>query len=219
MLHIFDCDGVLVDSEILVCRIESELLNSVGVTLSPEEIAASFVGLSDAEMHRRIEEACEIRLPSDFTSRKAALVEKVFERDLRPVAGIPALLGALDTRRCVASSSALPRIRRSLTATGLAAFFEPHLFSAGMVTHGKPAPDLFEYAAASMDTGAAECVVVEDSLPGVTAGRAAGMHVIGFTGATHCGVDLDTDLLDAGAHEVASDASELRLALCRPTTS
>ncbi|MGH8722574.1 MAG: HAD family hydrolase, partial [Burkholderiales bacterium] len=148
-------------------------------------------------------------------ARKAPLVEKVLEEELRPVAGVPGLLRTLDTRRCVASSSAVPRIRQSLTATGLAAFFEPHLFSAGMVANGKPAPDLFEYAAASMDTDAAECVVVEDSRYGVNAGRAAGMHVIGFTAGAHCGPGLAAELLEAGAHEVASDASELRLALTR----
>ena len=219
MLHIFDCDGVLVDSEILVCRIESELLCDVGVGLSPEEIAATFVGLSDAEMHRRIEQEWEIRLPPDFSARKTARVEKVLEGALRPVAGVPALLRTLDTRRCVASSSALPRIRRSLTATGLSAFFEPHLFSASMVTDGKPAPDLFEYAAASMDADAVECVVVEDSVYGITAARAAGMYVIGFTGGAHCGPVLAADLRRAGAHEITRDAAELGLALTRSTPS
>ena len=219
MLHIFDCDGVLVDSEVLVCRIESELLRSVGVRLSAEDIAASFVGLSDAEMHRRIEDDWEVRLPPDFTARKTARVDEVLEGELRPVAGMPALLRELDTRRCVASSSTPQRIRRSLVATGLAAFFEPHVFSASMVADGKPAPDLFEHAATSMRTPPPDCVVVEDSPHGVTAGRAAGMHVVGFTAAAHCGPRLATELLHAGAHEVATDADELRLALTRGTPS
>jgi HAD superfamily hydrolase (TIGR01509 family) len=214
-LHIFDCDGVLVDSEVLVTRIESELLSAVGITLSPEEIAATFVGLSDAEMHRRIEEQWQIRLPSDFAMRKSARIDAAFEVDLTPVPGVPELLADLGGARCVASSSALPRIRQSLAATGLAPFFEPHLFSASMVANGKPAPDLFRHAARSMDVAPSACAVIEDSPHGVAAGRAAGMYVIGFTGGGHCGPGLADELATAGAHEVAADAGELLGALTR----
>jgi HAD superfamily hydrolase (TIGR01509 family) len=215
-LHIFDCDGVLVDSELLVTRIESELLRTVGIDLSSEEIATAFVGLSDTEMHRRIEEQWAIRLPSDFAMRKAARLDTAFEVELRPVPGVPELLSQLSTARCVASSSDVVRIRRSLAATGLTPFFEPHLYSAAMVANGKPAPDLFLHAARSMGVPTGACVVIEDSPYGVAAGRAAGMHVVGFTAGGHCGPGLADELLAAGADVIAADADELRDALARP---
>jgi HAD superfamily hydrolase (TIGR01509 family) len=208
-LHIFDCDGVLVDSEVLATRIESQLLRDVGVELTPESIAAAFVGISDAEMHGRIEADWDVTLPEDFTVRRAARLDEVFRTELRAVAGISGVLQALDEMRCVASSSSPDRIRTSLAVTGLDRFFGPHIFSASSVERGKPAPDLFLYAADAMETDPARCVVIEDSTPGVAAGCAAGMHVVGFTGASHCVPILSDQLREAGAHTIATDAEAL----------
>ena len=169
-LHIFDCDGVLVDSEVLATRIESQLLRDVGVELTPESIAAAFVGISDAEMHDRIEADWGVTLPEDFTVTRAGLLDEVFRTELRAVAGIAGVLEALDEPRCVASSSSPDRIRTSLAVTGLDSFFGPHVFSASSVERGKPVPDLFLYAADAMQTDPARCVVIEDSTPGVAAG-------------------------------------------------
>ena len=208
-LHIFDCDGVLVDSEVIVTRIESQLLRDVGVELTPESIAEAFVGLSEAEMHGRIEADWGVKLPEDFGSRKAALLDEVFRTELRAVPGIPHVLEELDALRYVASSSAPDRIRTSLAVTGLDTFFGPHVFSASSVERGKPAPDLFLYAADAMQADPARCVVIEDSTPGVAAGLAAGMRVVGFTGAGHCLPTLSDRLREAGAHTIAPDAAAL----------
>jgi HAD superfamily hydrolase (TIGR01509 family) len=214
-LHIFDCDGVLVDSEVLATRIESQLLRDVGVELTPESIAAAFVGISDAEMHGRIEADWGVTLPEDFTVRRAARIDEVFRTELRAVPGIAGVLQELDELRCVASSSSPDRIRTSLAVTGLDGFFGPHVFSASSVERGKPAPDLFLYAADAMETDPARCVVIEDSTPGVAAGRAAGMHVVGFTGATHCVPMLSDQLREAGAHVIAPDTEALLGVLAR----
>ncbi|MFL6243310.1 MAG: HAD family hydrolase [Acidimicrobiia bacterium] len=208
-LYIFDCDGVLVDSEVLATRIESQLLREVGVELTPESIAEAFVGLSDTEMHGRIEADWGITLPDDFTARRAARLDEVFRIELRAVPGIAGVLEALDEPRCVASSSTPERIRTSLEVTGLEKFFGPDVFSASSVEQGKPAPDLFLFAADAMQTDPTRCVVIEDSTPGVAAGRAAGMRVVGFTGAGHCVPALSDQLREAGAHEIARDAAAL----------
>ncbi len=111
--------------------------------------------------------------------------------------------------RAVASSSATERIARSLALTGLTDHFAPHLYSASMVPNGKPAPDLFLHAASQLGVEPGDCVVVEDAVPGVLAGVAAGMRVIGFTAAGHCGADHAAGLVGAGADEVAATAAEL----------
>jgi HAD superfamily hydrolase (TIGR01509 family) len=214
-MHIFDCDGVLVDSEVLATRIESELLRDVGVELTPESIAEAFIGLSDTEMHRRIEADWGVTLPDDFTVTRAARLDEVFRTELRAVPGIAGVLEALDEPRCVASSSAPERIRTSLAVTGLEKFFGPDVFSASSVERGKPAPDLFLHAADAMQTDPARCVVIEDSTPGVAAGLAAGMRVVGFTGASHCVPTLADQLREAGAHMIAADADALLDVLAR----
>jgi HAD superfamily hydrolase (TIGR01509 family) len=208
-LHIFDCDGVLVDSEVLATRIESQLLRDVGVELTPESIAEAFIGLSDTEMHRRIEADWGVTLPDDFTVRRAARLDEVFRTELRAVPGITGVLEALAGPRCVASSSTPERIRTSLAVTGLEKFFGSDVFSASSVERGKPAPDLFLSAADAMQTDPTRCVVIEDSTPGVAAGIAAGMWVVGFTGASHCVPTLTDQLLEAGAHEITRDAEAL----------
>jgi HAD superfamily hydrolase (TIGR01509 family) len=215
VLQVFDCDGVLVDSEVLVTRIESQLLRDVGVDLAPESIAEEFVGLSDVEMHGRIEAEWGVTFPEDFAVRKTARIHEVFGTQLRAVPGIAALLEALDEPRCVASSSAPDRIRTSLAVTGLARFFGPNVFSASSVKRGKPAPDLFLHAARGMQADPAGCVVIEDSPHGVAAGVAAGMRVIGFTGASHSRPTLADKLREAGAHKIAPDAEALHDLLVR----
>lgn len=208
-LHIFDCDGVLVDSEVLVTRIESQLLHDIGVELAPESIAEAFVGLTEAQTRHRIESEWRVAFPEDFAATKRAMIEEVFRAELRAVPGIERVLEAVPGPRCVASSSAPDRIRTSLAVTGLERFFGDHVFSATNVARGKPAPDLFLHAAAVMHAEPSRCVVIEDSPPGVAAGRAAGMQVIGFTGASHSGPALVEKLRTAGAHRVVPDADAL----------
>jgi HAD superfamily hydrolase (TIGR01509 family) len=184
-LVIFDLDGVLVDSEPIGSRVTAAALREAGIEISEAAVCDRFLGVSTASMLRAIEAEHGRRLPDSFQETLRAQILTAFERELAPVPGVPDLLDALVTKRCVASSSHPDRIRRSLEITGLLERFAPHLFSATMVREGKPAPDLFLLAAARMAAEPTRCLVVEDSEVGVRAGKAAGMTVFGFTGASH----------------------------------
>ena len=208
MLLIFDCDGVLVDSEALACRTDAEVLTGLGIPTTADEIMSRFVGTSLKDMMAAIEAERGCRLPDDFAERLNRTLFARFETDLTPVPGVADALRALPHRRCVASSSAPERIALSLRITGLAPFFD-HIFSATQVRRGKPAPDLFLFAAAEMVFQPQDCLVIEDSKYGVQAARAAGMRVIGFTGGGHCGPDHGDTLRDAGAHRVIRRMDEL----------
>lgn len=210
MLLIFDCDGVLVDSEVVVAPVVAGLFTAHGAALSGDEVLDRYTGLANPEMIRQVEREFGVAMPGGFLGELEAAELEALERDLRPVPGIAALLDGLgDVPMCVASSSAPERIRRSLEVTGLARYFGDHVFSASEVARPKPAPDLFLHAVAAMGFGPGECMVVEDSVFGVAAGVAAGMRVIGFTGATHGDGSADVMLLGAGAESVAADAAEL----------
>ena len=210
MLLIFDCDGVLVDSEVVVAPVVAGLFTAHGATLSGDEVLDRYTGLANPEMIRQVEREFAVTLPEGFLTELEAAELEAPERDLRAVPGMAALLGVLgDVPVCVASSSAPERIRRSLEVTELARYFGDHVFSASEVARPKPAPDLFLHAAAAMGRVPGECLVVEDSVFGVAAGVAAGMRVIGFTGATHGDGAAEVMLLGAGAEAVAGDAAEL----------
>jgi HAD superfamily hydrolase (TIGR01509 family) len=198
MLLIFDCDGVLVDSEVLSCQVDADLLTSLGMPYTADEIARQFVGVSLKDMIVRIEAEHGRPLPADFGERINRTLFAKFETDLRPIPGVRDAILALPHRRCVASSSTPDRIALSLRATGLSDLFD-HLFSSVQVPRGKPAPDLFLHAAKQMGFAPADCLVIEDSIAGVQAARAAGMKVIGFTGGGHCGPQHGTRLREAGA--------------------
>jgi HAD superfamily hydrolase (TIGR01509 family) len=200
-MGVFDCDGVLVDSEMLACRVEAELLSGLGLSVTAHEIAARFVGLSDSEMHALIEDEFGVALSATFNTDKVKRLAEVFEAELRPVDGIAEVVAAVSVPRCVASSSDPVRIRRSLELTGLAQFFGPHVFSASMVALGKPAPDLFLLAAQAMHAQPNRCLVIEDSTHGVAAGVAAGMTVIGFTAGSHSVDGLADRLIAQGARK------------------
>ena len=207
---IFDCDGVLVDSEAIAIRVEETLLGEAGFALSAAEIAERFVGLSYATMAAELEAQFGRALPDGLMAAVQSETMDRFPDELTEVPGIGNLLRGNALPRCVASSSNLDRIRLSLRLTGLAPMFEDDLiFSAQMVENGKPAPDLFLFAADKMSADPAKCVVVEDSPHGVTAGVAAGMTVIGLTAGGHASPALAQRLLDAGASTVASTTSEL----------
>jgi HAD superfamily hydrolase (TIGR01509 family) len=184
-LVIFDLDGVLVDSEPISSRVTAAALTEAGIEISAADVCDRFLGVSTASMLRTIEAEHGRRLPESFQETLRAQILNAFEHELEPVPGVPAVLDALAVDRCVASSSHPERIRRSLELAGLLERFAPHLFSATMVSAGKPAPDLFWLAAASMATEPARCLVVEDSEVGIRAAKAAGMTVFGFTGARH----------------------------------
>jgi HAD superfamily hydrolase (TIGR01509 family) len=192
-LVIFDCDGVLVDSERLAVRTESRILHEIGWPLSESEVIERFVGRTALAMKAQIEE--HIGREIDWTKEFEDPCREVFERELTPVEGIVELLDAIDVATCVASSGTHERIEFSLTLTGLVGRFRDRIFSAEDVENGKPAPDLFLHAAREMGVASASCCVVEDSVAGVTAGVDAHMKVFGFAG----GVTSAERLESAGA--------------------
>jgi beta-phosphoglucomutase-like phosphatase (HAD superfamily) len=220
MLLIFDCDGVLVDSEVVVAPVVAGLFSAHGAVLGADEVLERYTGLANAEMIRQVARDFSVTFPDGFLDVLERAELDALERDLRPVPGMAALLdgfgglgGEGGVPMCVASSSAPERIRLSLEVTQLAGYFGHNVFSAAEVARPKPAPDLFLRAAAAMGATPAECMVVEDSVFGVAAGVAAGMRVIGFTAASHGGSGADVMLLGAGAESVASDAEELSVLL------
>lgn len=212
MLLIFDCDGVLVDSEVLACRIDAEVLTRIGIPYTADEIMAQFVGGSLKDMMARIEADRGCRLPADFAAELNRALFARFETDLRPIAGVREAVSSLAMPRCVASSSSPDRIALSLRVTGLDDLFD-RTFSAAQVPRGKPAPDLFLHAAAQMGQVPGDCVVIEDSLFGVQAARQAGMRVIGFTGGGHCPVGHAVLLEEAGAHRIIDRMADLPAAI------
>jgi HAD superfamily hydrolase (TIGR01509 family) len=208
MLLIFDCDGVLVDSEPLSCRIDAEVLTRLGIPYTTEEITRSFVGVSQKDMIARISVERGVTLPDDLGEQINRALFARFETDLKPVDGVRDAILALPYRRCVASSSLPERIALSLRVTGLADLFD-NVFSASEVRRGKPAPDLFLHAASRMEADPAKCVVIEDSIAGVQAACAAGMRVVGFTGGGHCGPEHGARLREVGATTIVAHMADL----------
>jgi HAD superfamily hydrolase (TIGR01509 family) len=208
MLLIFDCDGVLVDSEPLSCRIDAEVLTRLGIPYTTEEITRSFVGVSQNDMIARISVERGVTLPDDLGEQINRALFARFETDLKPVDGVRDAILALPYRRCVASSSLPERIALSLRVTGLADLFD-NVFSASEVRRGKPAPDLFLHAASRMEADPAKCVVIEDSIAGVQAACAAGMRVVGFTGGGHCGPEHGARLREVGATTIVAHMADL----------
>ena len=214
-LVIFDCDGVLVDSEIVSFKVEAEMFAEIGIGLTAHDLLTRFLGTSSASMFAIIEQENGIKLPPDFAQQASRRTLVAFDRKLQPIPGIAELLANLPDRKCVASSSEPPRIRHSLSLACILHHFEPNIFSSTQVKRGKPAPDLFLLAAESMGAAPARCLVIEDSVAGVTAARAAGMTVLGFTGGSHC-LDGHADRLRAaGARDVFGACRELARALRR----
>jgi len=204
-LVIFDCDGVLVDSEPIANRIFVEHLARHGIAMSLEAALSDLVGRSLPSCVALLEERHGLKLPADFAPVLQGVTMQAFERELQPVPGVAAALDRITGPTCVASSSAPAKIRLSLGLTGLLPRFEGRLFSASEVPRGKPHPDLFLHAAARMGHAPSRCVVVEDAVPGVQAGRAAGMRVLAYAGAAHA----DRTRLDDAGGEVFSDMADL----------
>jgi HAD superfamily hydrolase (TIGR01509 family) len=208
-LVIFDCDGVLIDSEPIANRVHAQMLAACGYAVGEEALQDRFCGISDAEMLATIEREWGRALPDDYAERIAGALAQEYCCSLEPIAGIHEVLSALTLPVCVASSGTPERIRLGLETVGLLGNFAPHLFSASMVRRGKPAPDLFLYAAARMGAAPERCLVIEDSPAGVEAARAAGMTAIGFCGGGHCRPGHGERLAACGAALVIAKLSEL----------
>ena len=203
-LVIFDCDGVLVDSEIIINRIFSEMLTEVGFPITYAEMTRQFKGKSLKTCLEIIEQSYRKPLPKNFIERCKEREFAVFQQELQPVSGITEILEQITLPKCVASNSSHRHIQLVLKLTGLLHLFYGKLYSADDVERPKPFPDVYLYAAQQMNTNPQHCVVIEDSVPGVQAGYAAGMTVFGY--AHH---NDDTALAVAGAKIVFNDMQQL----------
>lgn len=182
-LVIFDCDGVLVDSEPLANALLAEAVGELGLSMSVEEVVDTYVGLSMASVMTDLEWRTGKPVPPGWLDALQARTFDAFRRELLPVRGVAAAIAALRAAGlsvCVASSGSHDKMGVSLGVTGLAPLFQGAIFSASSVPRGKPHPDLFLYAAAQMGIPPERAAVVEDSVPGVTAARAAGMRALGY---------------------------------------
>ena len=203
-LVIFDCDGVLVDSERIGVRVEAEFLAELGWPLSQAEIVERFMGRTAEYMDEAIEAQLGPRLPADWKDQFERRYREAFAADLHPVDGVVEALGQITIPSCVASSGSHDKLRLTLGHTGLYGRFEGRIFSGYEVANGKPAPDLFLHAAARMGADPARCAVVEDSRYGVQAARAAGMRAFGYAGGL-----TPPDLLEGHGAVVFQDMREL----------
>lgn len=210
---ILDCDGVLVDSELIAARVAAECFTAAGAPISVEQMIDRFAGVKATKVTELVFAEHGVTPPADATERRRVAIMAALEHELTAVPGVDAALSAIALDKCVASSSHPDRIALSLKVTGLDRHFGGAIFSSFMVEHGKPAPDLFLLAADRMGVAAADCIVVEDSVAGVTAGKAAGMRVIGFTGGGHCRPGHGERLAAAGADDIIAEMAGLPAAL------
>jgi HAD superfamily hydrolase (TIGR01509 family) len=208
-LIIFDCDGVLIDSELLANRSEVEFLKSFGIEFDLSDYMTRFMGKNTKDVLEGIEDFHGVKLSEDFWESVEENTFKIFQTKLKPTTGIFEFLDSIDKAKCVASSSSLNRLDMTLKVTELFDRFSPYIFSSEQVDRGKPAPDLFLFAAEQMQVHPDQCLVIEDSLSGVRAGVAAGMTVLGYTGGSHIQPGHQAKLLSEGATKVFSDMSQL----------
>jgi HAD superfamily hydrolase (TIGR01509 family) len=210
-LVIFDCDGVLVDSEPLSLACLTAGLNRIGLSIDLDTVRRRFAGTSMVSIMEAIGRDDGVTPPPGFVEEVKAETLATFDRELKAMRGVAAAIREISLPICVASSSDPVRLRHSLTLTGLLPLFSGNVFSSAQVARGKPFPDLFLFAADRMGVAPSACLVIEDSVPGVTAALAAGMRVAGFTGGGHWGHDLSgADLAKAGAATIFSDFTNFR---------
>lgn len=209
-LLIFDCDGVLIDSERIAVTIDARELNAHGIPISESELIERFGGVPYADMYRTLEAETGVKLPDNYAERTQELVLQACIADSAlAVPGVTGLLDRLFIPRCVASSSSPEWLARTLAAVNLWHRFTPHIFSAAEVPRGKPAPDLFLHAASRMGAEPARCVVIEDSTAGVAAAVTAGMTPIGFVGTAADRRRQTLRLRAAGATTIFDDMAQL----------
>lgn len=213
-LVIFDCDGVLVDSEVISCGLVAEMMRQFGADHDLLQALRRYLGRPSTVVTDDYVQLSGQPLPADFVKEWRSQLFDEFDAKLESIPGVRAAVEALPVPYCVASSSDEERIEFCLRATRLWPLFEGRIFSTTMVANGKPAPDLFLLAASQMGAAPHRCLVIEDSVSGIKAGKAAGMVTWGFSGGSHYAVlDQTEDLIAAGADRVMNRMSELRLAV------
>lgn len=208
-LVIFDCDGVLIDSEVLAVATLAGELRRLGLPVDEAFVHRHFLGRSFPVVRQVIADRFGQALPEGFETRFREHLTQVFARDLLPMPGAEAAVRALTVPFCLATSSTPERLARSLDITGLAPLFAGRSFTASRVARGKPAPDLFLLAAAEMGVAPARCLVLEDAEPGIRAGLAAGMQVWRFTGGSHFQAIAGPEPADARPHRHIASFDEM----------
>jgi HAD superfamily hydrolase (TIGR01509 family) len=208
-LIIFDCVGVLVDSEAISCRAHAEVLSRHGYPITREQVFERFLGRSTRQANSEVEAELGRALPDEFHVQLQDEQFRLFEADLETVPHIHAALDAIVQPVCVASSGSQQRMRLTLGRTHLYDRFAPNIFSSSQVLNGKPAPDLFLFAAEQMNVPSGRCLVIEDSVAGIAGAVAAGMPVLGFHGGSHCREGYGRKLHDAGAAMIFDDMRQL----------
>ncbi len=210
-LTIFDCDGVLVDSEIIAAQVESALLQEAGYPISVEEMGERFSGMTWKNILLAVEKEIDIPLSASLLDKSEALLDARLARDVKIIEGVQFALARIKGPRCICSNSSAERLDMMLTKVGLKEAFAPNIFSAKTLgpDRVKPKPDIFLFGAEKFGVKPEKCVVIEDSVHGVHGARAAGMRVVGFTGASHSYPSHADKLTDAGAETVISRMSDL----------
>jgi HAD superfamily hydrolase (TIGR01509 family) len=208
-LVIFDCDGVLVDSEVISCRVHAEVLTRHGYPVSAEQVRERFLGRSAQDANLEVERELGRPLAAAYDLERRTALFAALADSCEAIPHLTDALDAISVPVCVASSAAHEKIFTTLSRTGLYHRFAPNIFSGSQVARGKPAPDLFLFAATQMAAFPERCVVIEDSVPGVTGALAAGMTVLGFHGGSHCRIGDDATLRAAGAVATFDDMRRL----------
>ena len=209
-LIIFDCDGVLVDSELLEHGVDAELLGPLGYAASAQDLLQRFVGIARTDMYKIVFSELGREMPRGLLEEREKRVWERCRSDLKTVPGVETALESLRQQpKCVASSSIPEKLTLKLESTSLARHFAPHIFSTALVARGKPAPDIYLHAAQTVGYAADRCIVVEDSRHGIAGAKAAGMRTVGFAGGSHATPLLADELRSAGAAIVIEHMDDL----------
>ncbi|MDI7861409.1 HAD family hydrolase [Rhizobiaceae bacterium n13] len=210
-LILFDCDGVLVDSEIIAAEVESKLLTEAGYPISSEEMCIRFAGMTWQNILSQVEKDADIPLSATLLDKSEKLLDQRLARDVKIIQGVDYALSRLTLPRGICSNSGTERLTMMLSKVGLMEHFRPHIYSAKDLgaDRVKPKPDIYLHGAKQLGVNPSRCLVIEDSVHGVHAARAAGMRVIGFTGASHTYPTHADRLTDAGAETVISRMLDL----------
>ncbi|WP_159590623.1 HAD family hydrolase [Chelativorans xinjiangense] len=210
-LIIFDCDGVLVDSEIVAARVEAEMLREAGYEISAEEIAQRYSGLTFRDILMSIEKEAEMLFQASLIDHAEARTDERLRREVKAINGVAQAVAAITVKKCICSNSTGERIAAMLKKTGLSPLFHGVIFSSLETPskRPKPAPDVFLFAAEKMEADPSRTFVIEDSVHGIAGARAAGMRVIGFTGASHSHPNHADMLMEAGAETTINRMADL----------
>lgn len=208
-LILFDADGVLIDSEILRCEALVEMLSDYGIKSNTQEALELCIGRRTVDVKEDIEARYNLTLDDDFFAKRREKMKEIYEKKLSAIEGIHDLVQGLEIKKCVASGSPVRWLEYALGKVGLWDFFAPNVFSAEQVERGKPAPDVFLFAAKQMGIAPSECLVIEDGVAGIQAAKEAGMKSFGYAGGSHCNKEHAEILKREGALHVFTDMSEI----------